>query len=582
MKKLPLVSITITTKNEEENIAACLKSIKNQTYPQNKIEIIVVDNNSRDKTKDIAKQYTKKVFNIGPERSAQRNFGMSKISQGKYVMFLDADMMLSPKLIEAAVKKLEKTDLSALYIPEVILGDSFWSKAHCFERSFYDGTVIDCVRIIRKDVFVKAGGFCLSITGTEDWDLDKKIRDMGKVAVLRKKGVVIYHDEIEFNLKEYLAKKNYYCKTVGRYIKKWQKDDPDIKKQFGFWYRFVQVFTERGKWKKLVSHPILATGVYFLRILVGAIYLYQSYLAGKETIPIVRFSKHGQGGKNVKNLPLVSIIIPTYYSATVIKDCLSSIKKQSYKNIEIIIVDNFSKDKIKAVAKKYGARVFFYGPDQKRRIFGAPYQRNYGFRKARGKYVYYVDADMILSKNLISECVAICEKDKKVAAIIIREMSFGKGFWAKCKWLERETYWGDNNVESPRFFKKAIIDEYGGLDESLGGGGDDLDLALRLRSRSEEIVRTKESFICHNEGKLTLKKLFLKRFLYGQDIVKFSKKHGLKALFKSYSPIRACYLKNWRFLLSHPILLTGMIIMRTVEYAGGFCGLINNFLRGKP
>ena len=63
--KFPLVSVIITTKNEEKNIKTCLVSIKNQTY-QN-IEIIVVDNNSIDSTKKLASEYTKYVYNKGPE-----------------------------------------------------------------------------------------------------------------------------------------------------------------------------------------------------------------------------------------------------------------------------------------------------------------------------------------------------------------------------------------------------------------------------------------------------------------------------------------------------------------------------------
>jgi len=52
-----IVSVIITTKNEEKNIENCLRSIKNQNYPREKIEIIVVDNNSLDKTKEIALKY---------------------------------------------------------------------------------------------------------------------------------------------------------------------------------------------------------------------------------------------------------------------------------------------------------------------------------------------------------------------------------------------------------------------------------------------------------------------------------------------------------------------------------------------
>ncbi|MGE4357062.1 MAG: glycosyltransferase family 2 protein [Candidatus Omnitrophota bacterium] len=64
-----LVSVIITTKNEEANIENCLRSIKAQSYlsrrsratlggPQDKIEIIVGDNNSVDRTKEIALEYT--------------------------------------------------------------------------------------------------------------------------------------------------------------------------------------------------------------------------------------------------------------------------------------------------------------------------------------------------------------------------------------------------------------------------------------------------------------------------------------------------------------------------------------------
>lgn len=270
--KFPLVSITITTKNEENNIGLCLQSIKQQTYPQNKIEIIVVDNNSIDQTKKIAKKFTKNVFNFGPERSAQRNFGMLKKSHGKYLMFLDADMSLSSRLIEKAINKLEHSNLSALYIQEIIIGNSFWSKVRNFERSFYNATVIDCVRIIRKEVFIKVQGFDETLTGPEDWDLDKRIRDCAKVGLLNNTNGRIYHHE-KFNFKQYLSKKVYYVKSFAKYIKKWGKNDPDIQKQFGLWYRYFGVFIKQGKWEKLISHPFLATGLFFLKFVLGIIFL---------------------------------------------------------------------------------------------------------------------------------------------------------------------------------------------------------------------------------------------------------------------------------------------------------------------
>jgi len=268
---LPLISVVITTKNEEKHIVSCLKSIKNQDYPREKIEIIVVDNNSTDDTVKLAKQYTKNIFTKGPERSAQRNYGMITKSHGQYVMYIDADMELSKKVVSSCVSRATKNpDIIGLYIREIVTGDNYWSKVRRFERSFYEGTVIDCVRFIEKSAFVKVKGFDERLTGPEDWDLDKKIRNLGKVDLIKQP---IYHNEAEFNLKKYLAKKSYYSKGLDIYIKKWGKDDPDVKKQFSPLYRLVVVFLEREKWQKLPQQPRLVLGMALLRIGVGFSYV---------------------------------------------------------------------------------------------------------------------------------------------------------------------------------------------------------------------------------------------------------------------------------------------------------------------
>ncbi len=69
---------------------------------------MLVDNFSEDKTAELAKKYAAKVYLKGNERSAQRNYG-AKVATGKYLLYLDADMILSPTLIEECVDKLEST-----------------------------------------------------------------------------------------------------------------------------------------------------------------------------------------------------------------------------------------------------------------------------------------------------------------------------------------------------------------------------------------------------------------------------------------------------------------------------------------
>ncbi len=265
----PLISVVITTRNEQKFLKECLQNIKNQTYKNT--EILVIDNSSEDKTKEIAQKYTKNVFNIGPERSSQRNAGVQK-AKGEYVIYLDADMRLEPQLIEKAVKQIQQEKADALYISEVVMGTSLLSKIRRHERSFYDSTVIDCARIIKREAFLKVKGFDLSLTGPEDFDLQKKLKHKGYKSSLLKNSW-LDHDESNINLKDYLDKKSYYSKSFDKYKEKWGAEDEDIKKQLGFYYRFFGVFIENKKYKKLLRHPILTVGMYYLRIRVGIRYL---------------------------------------------------------------------------------------------------------------------------------------------------------------------------------------------------------------------------------------------------------------------------------------------------------------------
>lgn len=68
-------------------------------------------------------------------------------------------------------------------------------------------------------------------------------------------------------------KKKSLCKDLNKYIEKWGKDDPEIKKQLGMRYRLFDVFVEKGKWKKLLRHPLFTIALYSLRFGVAVAYL---------------------------------------------------------------------------------------------------------------------------------------------------------------------------------------------------------------------------------------------------------------------------------------------------------------------
>lgn len=277
-----MVSIVITTKNAEEFIADCIKSIINSNYiaKGGKIEIIVVDNHSTDKTVEIANSLGAKTFIKGPERSAQRNYGVEK-SDGGIIGVLDTDMTLSENVISECVEIFEHNEkIKALYIPEKIFGNGFFNKVRNFERSFYNATAIDGVRFFRKEDFLKIGGYDISLNGTEDWDLDRRIKNIGEVSIIKSP---LFHHE-NHTLKKYIIKKSYYASNFDNYFKKWGFDDI-TKKQFGLYYRYIGAFVEKGKWKKLLRHPILAFSMYFLLFLKGLVYIFSKFnISKKESV----------------------------------------------------------------------------------------------------------------------------------------------------------------------------------------------------------------------------------------------------------------------------------------------------------
>jgi len=97
---------------------------------------------------------------------------------------------------------------------------------------------------------------------------------------------------------------------------------------------------------------------------------------------------------------MISIIIPIYNQADKLSSCLDSILKQTYKNYEVIIVDNGSDDDPRKIAEDYRnkLKIEFYNPKILR---NAPAARNRGFKKSKGEYLFFCDADIILRNDAL-------------------------------------------------------------------------------------------------------------------------------------------------------------------------------------
>lgn len=129
----------------------------------------------------------------------------------------------------------------------------------------------------------------------------------------------------------------------------------------------------------------------------------------------------------------VSVIIPAYNSEKTILNCILSLKKQKYKNFEIIAVDDGSTDNTESILKKIkGIKVI----SQKNRGQGAA--RNEGARKAKGEIVVFIDSDCEARNKLwLKKLVDTYEKDKRVVGMASGYSgSIGKEFIEEYAYLE--------------------------------------------------------------------------------------------------------------------------------------------------
>lgn len=251
----PLVSVIIPTRNSSRTIERCLQSIKDQSYPN--IEIIVVDNDSSDSTKDIAFKFTDKVFNFGPERSYQRNFGVKQAS-GEYILIHDSDIYFNIDSIKESVEIFERENCDAIILPEKSIGIGFWAKVKAFERSFYIGNdYIEAARFFKKDVYESVGGYDENMYAGEDWDLTIRLRE-GGYKILRAK-IFVEHDEGVVNFFGSAKKKKYYANNL---FNVYAKKHPDyFKVQMDFFSRFPI----KKLLKEFLKHPILTFCMFLMK-----------------------------------------------------------------------------------------------------------------------------------------------------------------------------------------------------------------------------------------------------------------------------------------------------------------------------
>lgn len=396
-KDNPLVSIVIPVYNGENYVNEAIDSAINQTYKN--IEIIVVDDGSKDKTEEICKSYGDKIRYFKKENggvASALNFGIKKM-KGEYFSWLSHDDLYKKNKIETEINILNKLqNKETIIFSNFELIDKFGKKfSQTNYTSFYSkeelcknifpvikGIVNGDTILINKKCFENVGIFREDLHCTQDYDLWFKLFDYYP-SYLVEECLVQYriHDKQDTN--------NY----------------PNVNGEGDL------------LWKKTIDsltiNKIESWGQNPIEILFNL--HYQMKCAGYKLAEETTWNY-------IKNVyfnynPKVSIIMPCYNEEKYIKKSINSILEQSYGGFELIVVDDNSTDKTYEIVEKMARddfRIKLYKNEFAKGIVGG---LNTALKHAKGEYITRQDADDISIFTRLESQVSIFQKNQNVGYV---------------------------------------------------------------------------------------------------------------------------------------------------------------------
>lgn len=165
--------------------------------------------------------------------------------------------------------------------------------------------------------------------------------------------------------------------------------------------------------------------------------------------------------------PLVSVVIPVYNMEAYLEETVRSVQASTYPSLEIILMDDGSKDQSLAVARRLAEedpRIHVYTQPNG----GVAAARNHAISKASGIYIFPLDADDRIVADYIEKAVEIAEKDSSVKCVTCRAEFFGarSGEW-KLPRYTRSLLARKNMLPASALFRKSDWKRIGGYDETI-------------------------------------------------------------------------------------------------------------------
>jgi len=249
-------------------------------------------------------------------------------------------------------------------------------------------------------------------------------------------------------------------------------------------------------------------------------------------------------GVDEKIKPKLSIVIPIYNGQRTVRDTMESLKKQTFNDFEIIVVDDGSKDNTLNIVKKYADKLIINEKNS-----GPAVSRNKGIKAANSDLIILTDGDVILPDNWAENMYnALRENDVIMGKINIPESTFigdsisALGFPAGGSvgfnkiWKVNKEGYTEHASSCNMGIKKEIFEKYGYFDESFPlAGGEDGEFPYRITRRGVKIKYEPNALAWH-EPRTSLKSFIRWQFYRGRSNYYYKKK--VRGIAKKYIPLR--------------------------------------------
>lgn len=489
--KFDIVIVTYNSKKWMEN---CINSIENQKdFDLKNLSLYIVDNGSSDGTTEYIEKRGKETTlskiellktgqNLGFGKG--NNYGFEK-GNSEYVFFLNPDTELVENTmveLENAIKNSEQDfavwecrqkpyEHPKMY--NILTGETSWASGACI--------------IVKREVFAKIGGFDSKIfMYAEDVDISWNIRLHGyKIKYVPKAVVVHYCYKNAGEIKPV----QYYNSIINNL---------NLRRKYGSfrqrlaWYKhFYKVITRKGPFKgsrinlvkqciknfKYMSHFTKWRNKpdnkkYFSDFKPNFVYFDYEFVRQGDFEPIET---------KLEEEPLVSIIVRTCGRPNVLRECLISLRNQTYKNLEVIVVEDGENKSENMIKEEFSDLNVIYKATIKKQ--GRCLVGNLGMKLANGKYLNFLDDDDLFFADHVETLVQALLKHPKY------KLAYTTSFESKIEVKSREPKY--EYIEESRvlvhnrpfsrvrlltmnlfpiqavMFEKTIFEKYGGLDEEL-------------------------------------------------------------------------------------------------------------------